>query len=74
MSNCPNSRVLVDDDGKAIPPEAVPLRLRFAKSVRISMEGNAHFCRGLLATRYAADEPDGAIPIVTDIRSRRSVR
>ncbi len=74
LSNCPNSRVLVDDEGKAIAPEAVPLRLRFAKSVRISMEGNAHFCRGLLATRYADDEPDGAVPVVTNIRSRRSVR
>ena len=74
LSNCPNSRVLVDDEGKAIAPEAVPLRLRFAKSVRISMEGNAHFCRGLLATRYADDEPDGAVPLVTNIRSRRNVR
>ena len=74
LSNCPNSRVLVDDEGKAIAPEAVPLRLRSAKSVRISMEGNAHFCRGLLATRYADDEPDGAVPLVTNIRSRRNVR
>lgn len=74
LSNCPNSRVLVDDEGKAIAPEAVPLRLRFAKSVRISMEGNAHFCCGLLATRYADDEPDGAVPLVTNIRSRRNVR
>jgi metal-sulfur cluster biosynthetic enzyme len=74
LSNCPNSRVLVDDEGKAIPLEAVPLRLRFAKSVRISMEGNAHFCRGLLATRYADDEPEGAVPVVTNIRTRRSMR
>jgi metal-sulfur cluster biosynthetic enzyme len=74
LSNCPNSRVLVDDDGKSIAPEAVPLRLRFAKSVRISMEGNSHFCRGLLATRYADDEPEGAIPIVTNIRTRRRMR
>ncbi|GAB3216598.1 iron-sulfur cluster assembly protein [Mycolicibacterium hippocampi] len=73
LSNCPNSRVLVDDDGKAIPPGSVPLRLRFAKSVRISMEGNSHFCRGLLATRYADDEPAGAVPVVTNIRTRRSV-
>ncbi|KAA0081179.1 DUF59 domain-containing protein [Mycolicibacterium sp. P9-64] len=82
LSNCPNSRVLVDDDGKPIAPEAVPLRLRFAKAVRISMEGNSHFCRGLLATRYGAsgatgsaaadDEPEGAVPVVTNIR--RSMR
>lgn len=74
LSNCPNSRVLVDDEGKPIASEAVPLRLRFAKSVRISMEGNAHFCRGLLATRYADDQPEGDVPVVTNIRTRRSRR
>lgn len=74
LSNCPNSRVLVDDEGKPVAPEAVPLRLRFAKSVRISMEGNSHFCRGLLATRYADHEPEGAGPVVTNIRTRRSTR
>jgi hypothetical protein len=74
LSNCPNSRVLVDEEGKSIAPEAIPLRLRFARSVRISMEGNSHFCRGLLATRYADDEPEGAVPVVTNIRARRSVR
>jgi metal-sulfur cluster biosynthetic enzyme len=72
LSNCPNSRVLVDDDGKPIPVEHVPLRLRFAKSVRISMEGNAHFCRGLLATRYADGDTVGA-PIVTNTRTKRSI-
>ena len=74
LSNCPNSRVLVDDQGKPIAPEAVPLRLRFARSVRISMEGNSHFCRGLLATRYSDDEPAGALPVVTNNRTRRSRR
>ena len=33
-------------------PRTSPLRLRFARSVRISIDGNAHFCRGLLRTRY----------------------
>jgi len=73
LSNCPNSRVLVDDDGKSIPIEGVPLRLRFAKSVRMSMEGNAHFCRGLLATRYA-DDSVGAEPIVTNTRTLRRMQ
>jgi metal-sulfur cluster biosynthetic enzyme len=65
---CPNGRVVVDDDGRPLPPEAVPMRLRFARSVRISMEGNAHFCRGLLATRY----DDGATTTTqfTNTRSR----
>ena len=53
LSPCPNSRVMVDEDGGALPADQVPMRLRLARSVRISMEGNSHFCRGLLATRYA---------------------
>jgi metal-sulfur cluster biosynthetic enzyme len=55
LSVCPNGRVVVDDEGHPLPVEAVPMRLRFARSVRVSMEGNAHFCRGLLATRYDDD-------------------
>ncbi len=50
----PGDRVLVDADGR--PPDDVPLALRRARSTRISIEGNAHFCRGLLGTRYP-DEP-----------------
>jgi metal-sulfur cluster biosynthetic enzyme len=69
LSTCPNSRVVVDDEGHAIARDDVPMRLRFAKSVRISMEGNAHFCRGLLATRYADEEPAGALPSITNLRS-----
>jgi metal-sulfur cluster biosynthetic enzyme len=70
LSICPASRVFVDDDGKRIASESVPMRLRFAKSVRISMEGNAHFCRGLLATRYADSESVGATPRITNLRTR----
>ena len=50
----PADPLVVSEDGQSLAPEDVPLRLRFAKSVRISMEGNAHFCRGLLATRYGS--------------------
>ncbi|MEA5363076.1 iron-sulfur cluster assembly protein [Amycolatopsis sp., V23-08] len=52
LSLDPSSPVLVDEHGTPFPPEEIPLRLRFARSVRISIEGNAHFCRGLLRTRY----------------------
>lgn len=48
--------VFVDERGDAVPRDQVPRRFRMAKSVRISMEGNGHFCRGLLATRYADGE------------------
>jgi metal-sulfur cluster biosynthetic enzyme len=42
--------VLVDHQGN--PPENAELALRRARSTRISIDGNAHFCRGLLKTRY----------------------
>ena len=43
---------------KAAPIPIEPARLRFAKAVRVSIDGNAAFCRGLLHTRYPniADE------------------
>jgi metal-sulfur cluster biosynthetic enzyme len=68
LSVCPNGRVVVDDQGHPLPVEAVPMRLRFARSVRVSMEGNAHFCRGLLATRY--DDAGTAATQFTDTRTR----
>jgi metal-sulfur cluster biosynthetic enzyme len=49
---------LVQEDG-TVPSDPVRF-LRRARSVRISVEGNAHFCRGLLATRYPGAEHDQA--------------
>ena len=43
---------VVDPDGNRVPQEAVVQHLRFAKTVRVSIEGNASLCRGLLSTRY----------------------
>ena len=48
--------VLVDHDGSS--PDDVPLAVRRARSTRISIDGNAHFCRGLLRTRYPGSEGD----------------
>jgi metal-sulfur cluster biosynthetic enzyme len=59
----PDDPVMVDDDGRPWDGDQIPLKLRFAKSVRISIDGNAHFCRGLLRTRYpdaAGDQQDRA--------------
>ncbi|SDM15560.1 Metal-sulfur cluster biosynthetic enzyme [Lentzea albidocapillata subsp. violacea] len=56
FGTAPDALVLVDDHGVPLPPGDLPLRLRFARSVGISIEGNAHFCRGLLRTRYAMEE------------------
>ena len=54
------SPVLVDEAGSPYPAAEVPLRLRMARSVRVSIDGNAHFCRGLLRTRYPESAEDQA--------------
>ena len=43
---------LCDDAGEPLTEELLPNWLRFARTVRISIDGNAGFCRGLLETRY----------------------
>ena len=54
----PGAPVLVDADGTRPGREAAALFLRKARSVRISIDGNAHFCRGLLRTRYPGSGAD----------------
>jgi metal-sulfur cluster biosynthetic enzyme len=53
-----NASVLVDENGAPVPETEAVARLRRARSVRISIDGNAHFCRGLLQTRYPGSESD----------------
>lgn len=48
----PSAPLLVDDDGGRLPPDELPQRLRFARTTRVSIEGNGTLCRGLLAVRY----------------------
>jgi metal-sulfur cluster biosynthetic enzyme len=48
----PGAPLVVDTDGNPIPPERLEGHLRFARLTRVSIEGNATFCRGMLATRY----------------------
>jgi metal-sulfur cluster biosynthetic enzyme len=50
--------LLVRPNGEPIPPGDVVRQLRFARTVRVSIEGNADLCRGLLATRYG---PTGSL-------------
>ena len=50
--------VLLAPDGSRPPAQTAALTLRRARSIRISIDGNAHFCRGLLATRYPGAEAD----------------
>jgi metal-sulfur cluster biosynthetic enzyme len=51
---------LVDLDGKAVTAENLDRHLIFARTVSVSIEGNASFCRGLLAVRYGLEEPKEA--------------
>ena len=55
LSCAPDDLVMVDHHGNGYPSDTVPLMLRRARSTRISIDGNAHFCRGLLRTRYPED-------------------
>ena len=55
LSTAPDDLVLVDHTGRSYEPDAVPMALRRARSTRISIDGNAHFCRGLLRTRYGSE-------------------
>jgi hypothetical protein len=48
----------VDDHGDPVSAEDLPARLRFAQAVRVSVDGNAHYCRGLLETRYGTQIPE----------------
>ncbi|CAA9533224.1 MAG: FIG01128099: hypothetical protein [uncultured Rubrobacteraceae bacterium] len=48
--------LVVDPDGNRVPEEAVVQHLRFARTIRVSIEGNAGLCRGLLSVRYGIPE------------------
>jgi metal-sulfur cluster biosynthetic enzyme len=52
LATGPGEPLVVDDHGRAVPTERLAAHLRFAKAVRVSIEGNSSFCRGLLHTRY----------------------
>jgi metal-sulfur cluster biosynthetic enzyme len=55
----PGAPLIVDPDGRRVPEEAVVQHLRFAKTVRVSIEGNAGLCRGLLDVRYGGTRGAG---------------
>jgi hypothetical protein len=48
----PGAPLLVDTAGAAIPAERLDQFLHWARVTRVSIEGNAGFCRGMLRTRY----------------------
>jgi metal-sulfur cluster biosynthetic enzyme len=55
----PEAPLIVDPDGRRVPEEAVVAHLRFARTVRVSIEGNAGLCRGLLEVRYGGERGVG---------------
>ena len=61
--------VLVDCDGNGYAPDAVTHALRRARSTRISIDGNAHWCKGLLGTRYADEPADPTFVPLTAMRA-----
>lgn len=65
-----DAAVMVTDEGRPVPAEEIPMKLKFARAARVSIEGNSHFCRGLLATRYSDDEGGEMGTRITDSRGR----
>jgi hypothetical protein len=70
LATSSDALVLVNDDGTPIPPDQVARRLLMGRTVGVSIEGNAHICRGLLAVRYP--EPAPATPGYLDVVSEEA--
>jgi metal-sulfur cluster biosynthetic enzyme len=58
LSTAADALVMVDHEGRGYARDDVPIALRRARATRISIDGNAHFCRGLLRTRYPGAQRD----------------
>jgi hypothetical protein len=56
----PRGPAFVTGDGTVLTAEDIPRFLRFARLVSRSLEGNAHFCRGMLKTRYGLTDEEVA--------------
>lgn len=55
----PEAPLLLDPDGRMVPSSEVEQLLTESRLTRVSVEGNADFCQGMLATRSAHDEIHG---------------
>jgi metal-sulfur cluster biosynthetic enzyme len=60
LPNDSDQYILVDDKNNRWDPDSLESQMRFAKATRVSVDGNAHFCRGLLRTRYPGSDEDQA--------------
>ncbi|MGH2779348.1 MAG: metal-sulfur cluster biosynthetic enzyme, partial [Actinomycetota bacterium] len=52
LDTSPAEPFLVDAAGRTVAADAIDPHLRFIRAVALSLETNASFCKGLLATRY----------------------
>ncbi len=50
--------VVATAGGTPVAGPRIREHLRFARTIRISVDGNAGLCRGLLATRYGISDPE----------------
>jgi metal-sulfur cluster biosynthetic enzyme len=57
----PGSPAFVLADGSPLDAPGLARFVRVARLVRLSLEGNAGFCRSLLATRYGIPDPEEAV-------------
>jgi metal-sulfur cluster biosynthetic enzyme len=74
LPTAPDALVMVDPLGRGYTPDDVPMALRRARSTRISIDGNAHFCRGLLRTRYGETDVKTFIPLNTLMTKEGAIR
>jgi metal-sulfur cluster biosynthetic enzyme len=74
LSTAPDALVMVDHLGRGYDSDDVPLTLRRARLTRISIDGNAHFCRALLRTRYGDAEVNTFIPVHTLMSNEGALR
>ena len=54
----PREPFVVSPAGERVEAETMAHQLRIGRAVRVSLDGNAGLCRGLLATRYESEEDD----------------
>jgi len=68
LATSADSPLLVNDDGTPIPHDQIARRLRMGRTIGVSIEGNTHICRGLLAVRYpeSATAARGYLNLVTE--------
>ena len=55
LDGSPGARFVVTPAGDPVDAERMAHQLRIGRSVRVSIDGNAGLCRGLLATRYGSE-------------------